>query len=256
MRRVRRRFSAVVLGALVLVGTACAGKDDPTRPKVEAGVQYAPGLQLDVYRPVRGLAPLPAIVLLHGDDFADGSRADMSDLADSLASRGYVAVTIDYHLTPGSWLPATTLTDPGLAAAAARARADAAAAVDWLRANADHYRVDPDRIAVGGFSAGGIAAIELATHAPPSVWAVVALAAAAVDQAALTRPHPPMLMVRGDADNVVPATLVDQTCQKAAVSGECQVKGLGVFGHDLLTSVRYQDVEGAIGGFLDHLGGK
>ncbi len=255
MTPARTRWLPLV-AALLLTGAACAGKDDPTRPKVDAAIEYSPGLDLDVYRPVRGFAPLPAIVLLHGDDFANGSRADMDDLADSLASRGYVAVTIDYHLTPGSWLPATTLTDPGLEAAADHARTDAAAAVDWLRAHADHYRVDPNRIAVGGFSAGGITAIELATHPPPSVWAVVAVAAAAIDQAALARPHPPMLMVRGDDDVVVPAALVDQTCQAASRSGDCEVKGLGEIGHDLLTSVRYQDVEGAIGSFLDQAGGK
>jgi acetyl esterase/lipase len=43
---------------------------------------------------------------------------------------------------------------------------DAKAAVRWLRANADRYHVDPDRIGVVGFSAGGHLALLLGLTDP------------------------------------------------------------------------------------------
>jgi dienelactone hydrolase len=236
--------------ALVLAVTACAGKNDPTRPPVQAGIEYAPGLHLDLYRPVRGIAPLPAIVLVHGGGFNRGSRTDLAGLAESLAYHGYVTVSIDYRLSDGTWFPAQALTDPGLAAAAARARQDAATAVEWLRSRAALYRVNPDRIAVAGFSAGAITAIEVATHAPPAVLAAVSIAGAAVDTAALAAPHPPLFLVNGDLDDVIPASLADATCLAAIAAGSCQVLHLDQVGHDVLSSPRAQDVVGEIADFL------
>ena len=244
------RALALVLALVVAALAACAGKDDPTRPPVQAGIEYRPGLQLDLYRPVRGIAPLRAVVLVHGGGFDSGSRTDLAGLAESLVYHGYVTVTIDYRLSQGSWFPAQDLTDPGLAAAATLAREDAGAAVDWLRANAPTYRVDPDRIAVAGYSAGAITAIELATHAPPAVWAAVSISGAAIDRAALAAPHPPLFLVHGDFDDVIPVSLADATCEAAAASGGCAVSHLDGVGHDVLSGPRFQDVVGQIDDFL------
>jgi acetyl esterase/lipase len=244
-----RRFVAVGVAALLLAA-ACAGKDDPTRPPALAGISFAPDLQLDLYRPLRATRPMPVIVLLHGGGFVDGARADMAQLAEALAYRGYASAAIDYHLSQGSWFPTQELTDPGLMAAAALARQDAATAVDWLRANAGTYRLDPGRVAVAGYSAGGITALELATHPPPAVWAAASISGAAIDMTAAAAPHPPLLLVHGELDDVVPQTLADTTCQAAVAGGECEVHPVEGIGHDIMTSVKFQDVVGAIDTFL------
>ena len=49
-----------------------------------------------------------------------------------------------------------------------------------------------------GFSAGGIAALDVAARAASPVWAVVAISAAAVDPTALAAPHRPVLLINGD----------------------------------------------------------
>jgi acetyl esterase/lipase len=239
---------AVVAALLLAIG--CSGSGDPTRPLVQRGVSYGPGLALDVYRPVRAIAPLPTIVLVHGGAFSAGSRADMADFAEALVGRGFAAVTIDYHLRPGGpWFPAHSLTAPGLVAAAATARADGLAAVRWLQANAAPYRIDPERIGVLGYSAGAITAIEMATHPPPRLWLVVSVEGAAIDQRALARSHPPMLLVHGNEDVVIPLRLAQATCAAAGRTGGCALERIDGMGHDY--SARFRDVVGFVNAFLD-----
>lgn len=57
------------------------------------------------------------------------------------AQAGYVVANIDYRLGPDHRFPAQI--------------EDCKAAVRWLRANAKKYKIDPERIGVIGFSAGG-----------------------------------------------------------------------------------------------------
>jgi acetyl esterase/lipase len=62
-------------------------------------------------------------------------------MAIRLAQRGYAAVTISYRLSGEALYPA--------------AIHDTRAAVRWVRAHADTYRLDPNRFALAGGSAGG-----------------------------------------------------------------------------------------------------
>ncbi|WP_027328921.1 alpha/beta hydrolase [Marinimicrobium agarilyticum] len=106
-------------------------------------VQYGRrALQLDLYRPEERVAQArPAIVLVHGGGWRSGYRENLTPLAQALAQRGIVAANISYRLAPEAQFPA--------------AIHDVKAAIRWLRQNADAYGVDPDKIAVGGTSAGG-----------------------------------------------------------------------------------------------------
>ncbi len=106
-------------------------------------VQYGRrALQLDLYRPEDSTAPSrPAIVLVHGGGWRSGYRENLTPLAQALAERGIVAANISYRLAPEAQFPA--------------AIHDVKAAIRWLRQNAEAYGVDPDKIAVGGTSAGG-----------------------------------------------------------------------------------------------------
>ena len=89
----------------------------------------------------------------------------VSAIAPYLAARGYVVVSIDYRLlAPGFCVAAAGITDACHAAAEAGIH-DAQAAVRWLRANAATYDIDPDRIGIGGESAGGIVATGVGVRA-------------------------------------------------------------------------------------------
>ena len=98
-------------------------------------------LEMDIYRPQGTWGSLPAVVCIHGGGWANGNRANHKNVAQALASRGYVAATISYRLSGEAPFPA--------------AIHDCKAAVRYLRANADEYGVDPENIGAIGLSAGG-----------------------------------------------------------------------------------------------------
>lgn len=99
-------------------------------------------LQMDLYLPARPAgAPLPAIVFVHGGGWQSGVRANFAPMAIRMAERGFAAATVSYRLAPEARYPA--------------AIHDVKAALRWVRAHAGEYGIDPDRIAVGGGSAGG-----------------------------------------------------------------------------------------------------
>jgi acetyl esterase/lipase len=130
------------LTAFLLAVTASNGADEIT---FEAGIEFAkPGgesLQLNLARPKSPSGKLPAILCIHGGGFRAGKREGWDARCKLLAERGYVAATVTYRLAPKHQFPAAV--------------EDVKAGVRWLRANAEKYSIDPDRIGVIGDSAGG-----------------------------------------------------------------------------------------------------
>lgn len=98
--------------------------------------------KLDIYLPNEGTGPFPVIISVHGGAFMMGDKAD-GQLTPMLAGldRGYAVVGVNYRLSGESVAPA--------------AINDVKAAVRYVRANAEKYNLDPDRIAAWGGSAGG-----------------------------------------------------------------------------------------------------
>jgi acetyl esterase/lipase len=93
--------------------------------------------------------PLPVIICIHGGGWYKGDRTAMTNLAQALASRGFVAATISYRLSGEAKFPA--------------AIQDCKAAVRFLRANAAKYGIDTSALGVTGLSAGGHLAALLTT---------------------------------------------------------------------------------------------
>ncbi len=105
-----------------------------------------------IYRPTDDAGPQPVLVWFHGGGWVLGS-IEGSDLTcrNLAAQSGVVIVSVGYRLAPEHPYPS------GLD--------DCYAALVWVTATAGDLGVDPDRVAVGGDSAGG------------NLAAVVALAA-------------------------------------------------------------------------------
>jgi len=139
-------------------------------------------LNMDIVRPEpMPDESLPAVVMVHGGNFTGGSKDDddLVNLAAKLSQAGFVCFLIDYRLAPepppapedieipesilALELPELQLTL--LLAAAHAASVDTRAAIRHVRANAEAYGVNPDRIAVLGESAGAFAALA-AGYAP------------------------------------------------------------------------------------------
>ena len=63
-------------------------------------------LYMDIYQPTGDVAAMrPAIILAFGGSFISGEKEDMHSLCLYYASRGFVAVTIDYRLYDGPFFP-------------------------------------------------------------------------------------------------------------------------------------------------------
>lgn len=136
--------ATILLSAAWLIAQQSPMKPPAASYERRVGVQYAQGklspLLADMYLPKRATL-LPAIIFIHGGGWTGGSRTQWSKLIEPFAEHGYVGMAIDYDLSPGVRFPV--------------ALEECKQAVRWLRAHASEYRVDPDRIAVAGGSAGG-----------------------------------------------------------------------------------------------------
>jgi acetyl esterase/lipase len=123
-------------------------------------------LRLDLYTPRGDVADdRPVFIFAHGGFFVTGDRAMNTPTlwATRMAQRGWVAASISYRLGPIAVLaPVDTPLERQIID---DARADMQTAVRWFRSNADALRIDADRIAVGGVSAGAVTALGVAIGA-------------------------------------------------------------------------------------------
>jgi acetyl esterase/lipase len=136
-----------VLAVCCFSALSCSA-DAPTNSSLERtflDVRYSPVLpaqRLDLYLPDTGTGPFPLVLWIHGGGWTSGSKAlDASSPQRRLTARGYAIASVEYSLAPRAKHPSQLV--------------DLKAAVRFLRANADLYRVRPLRIAVWGSSAGG-----------------------------------------------------------------------------------------------------
>ena len=109
-------------------------------------------LELDLFLPKEPMdEPIPVVVCIHGGGWMVNRRLWFEPFAQYLASKGMAAVTIDYRM-----LPAVRIIDCVY---------DSKAAIRRVRANAEKYHLDPNRIGAIGASAGAHLVTLLATTA-------------------------------------------------------------------------------------------
>jgi acetyl esterase/lipase len=156
----------LVLALLSLFVALTAGAQEKTAKKKAGGhPPVIEGTKSETYRKVgdtelkvwifepaqKSAKPLPAIVFFFGGGWSGGSPTQFEPHSRHLASRGMIAIVADYRVkTRQDAKPADCVSD-------------AKACVRWVRANAARLGIDPERIAVGGGSAGGHLAASTAT---------------------------------------------------------------------------------------------
>jgi acetyl esterase/lipase len=142
----------LIAGVAISLGPQALAAEPTTNVVVEKNIVYGKGgsddLKLDLARPEQATGLLPGIVYIHGGGWSGGNRSAYRNDIQEAARRGYVAVTVEYRLTEPN--------EEGKAKNPFPAQIeDSKCAVRWLRANAEKYHVDPNRIGVTGGSAGG-----------------------------------------------------------------------------------------------------
>lgn len=212
---------------------------EPVEITVTKDIPYREGnsdaWKLDIAMPCdSGDALRPAFVIVHGGGWASGSKSvDVyQKMMVDYARKGYVTINVEYRLTGEAPFPACI--------------EDCKCAVRWLRAHADQYRIDPDRIGAYGHSAGAHLALMLAM-APHSAglegdggWDAyssrVNAAAAGSPPTELGRnvemaqeqwwpigyisaDQPPLFLIQGSDDRIVRPVLTDYFVEKMRIAG-------------------------------------
>ncbi|HXO67203.1 MAG TPA: alpha/beta hydrolase [Candidatus Dormibacteraeota bacterium] len=119
--------------------------DVEEKPAVATADRRIPGpggdLPIRVYTPP-GATRMPVLVFFHGGGWVIGSIDTHDRICRELASEaGIMVVSVGYRLAPENKFPAAT--------------EDAYAATAWVVEHATELGADPERVAVGGDSAGG-----------------------------------------------------------------------------------------------------
>jgi acetyl esterase len=141
------RASMDAMVAMMGPGEAVATVEDRT---IDTGGQQVPVRR---YRPSSvGDGPAPTLVFYHGGGFVIGGLTSHDRDCRALANRGDCQViAVDYRLAPEHPFPAAV--------------EDAIGALEFVVGHAGELGVDPERLAVGGDSAGGNLAAVVALHA-------------------------------------------------------------------------------------------
>ena len=159
---VRKLGREIARGAFCLLLASGSSGCESEAYDVEENVSYDPAIGLygtfDFYEPKSdtGRANRPAVLAIHGGAWRGGDKAWGEQFAEELCPFGYVVFSINYRLSSqpnGRW-PAQI--------------EDVQEALKYIRANAARFRIDPDRIASLGMSAGGHLATMVALRDDPA----------------------------------------------------------------------------------------
>lgn len=108
---------------------------------------------LDLYLPAKQEKKVPLVIWIHGGGWRQGNKyGDMENMKTTLKAivdNGFAVASINYRYSTTAIFPAQIQ--------------DCNQAIDFLYKNADNYLLDPENIAVIGFSAGGYLASFLGT---------------------------------------------------------------------------------------------
>lgn len=258
------------LAALFVMSTAFHATPDGAIPGARTSgsgvlnnIEYAradgAALFLDASIP-EGPGPFPAAIIVHGGGWVRGDRrVDVGPLFTPLSRAGIAWFSIDYRLS-------SDISQFGAAVE------DVKNAIRFVKAHANEYRIDPDRIALIGESAGGqLAAMAALDPAPGTqVMAVVALyaptdlvklaktsefvpkqirdslAGTPFEQLLLARlgqlspienitpAAPPFLLIHGTDDTLVPFSQSRAMCDRMTAAGAtCELFAVRGGGHGI-----------------------
>lgn len=190
-------------------------------------------LKMDIFEPEEDTASLrPLVIWAHGGYFCFGDKSNFHGLCEFVGYKGWVSASIDYR----KWRKRQMPNQLEYLETAIRATHDMHAAVRFFKADAagkNLYRIDTTKIFVGGYSAGGVMAaqvayLDLMKEVPANIQSIlkrnggitgnsghskhtssiagsIVIAGAVYDKNMIKEgAHPPFLGIQGTQDEIVP----------------------------------------------------
>ena len=220
----------------------------------------------------------PAIVFFHGGAWVGGAPGQFTEHSKYFASRGVVCFQVEYRLLQRqSNDPPTNCVE------------DATSAMRWVRARAEEFGIDPNRIASAGGSAGGHLAAFVGTvdhddveidksvsaksnatllfnpvyDNGPGGWGTARVGSRYPEFSPahnLSKDDPPSIVFLGSEDDLIPVETAERfrdNCRKLGVDSELHVyegQGHGFFNHGRDKNKWYVTTVTAADRFLNRLG--
>ena len=128
--------------------------------------------RFDLYEPATDSSTRrPLIIWLHGGGFKFGKKTSggMPTWSKTFARRGYVCAAVNYRLSKKH--PLKNFAD--LVEGCANAVADVNEAICFFKTHCSEYRIDTNKIILGGNSAGGMIALQYACSSPAAMARLV-----------------------------------------------------------------------------------
>jgi alpha-L-fucosidase 2 len=149
----RQRVTLAAFASFALPVCLLAQKSE-VRPDIEFARPSGEALTFDAHIP-EGAGPLAGVILVHGGGWTAGSKqaSFIKPLFPVLDASGMVWFSIDYRLAPKHPYPAAV--------------SDVEDAIRYIKKHAREFRLDPNRIALMGESAGGHLVALVATRSKP-----------------------------------------------------------------------------------------
>ncbi|WP_026902876.1 alpha/beta hydrolase [Pedobacter glucosidilyticus] len=176
---------------------------------------------LDLYLPnkVNEKESLPVFLYLHGGGFVNGDKG-MLELCSKISLQGFAVVSINYRLTlrykkvigascssnMAKGLPPNGSFHPILNEAIKNASDDAISAMQWIKNHAAKYKLNINKVAITGSSAGAMAALYVAYGSKQKVLpikGVVNFYGGLENVNVITKGAPPVLIYHGDLDKTI-----------------------------------------------------
>ena len=180
---------------------------------------------------------------LHGGGFHSGNKnREARPLIGHLASNAAVCISANYRLRPH--------------VSRADQVADARAAIEWAKSHGPAYGGDPSRLFVVGSSAGAYLAIEAVAEGAVGIAGLICRYGY-YGELAPARHLPPMLLIHGDHDLLVPASSVREFVQRLRAGSAALVEYAELPGahhdFDLYESIRSAAINVAVQSFIERV---
>lgn len=199
-----------------------------------------PRRTLDVHHRRDRPSGVPVVLHFHGGGFRSGNKGrEARPLLGHLAGRGLVCASANYRLRPHVEY------DDQLA--------DALAAIEWIRSHAGEYGGDPDRLFLVGSSAGAYLSVDAVNAGATGIAGIVGRYGY-YGRLGPDRPPPPLLVIHGENDLVVPASHAREFVERMRAGSSLQARYVELPGghhdFDLCESIRANAVNAAVERFI------